>query len=126
VSRSTNTDDRGFDVISTARQFLGVITWGQSQELGYPNVANDGVAATEMNGILEDGEILVETTETVTPDSPVRVRIAADANQGKFCTTSSAGNTAPLPNAKFVSRVTGAGVVKVRLNTPSPVLLVAD
>lgn len=121
VCRSANTDDRGFDVLVTTRQFLGVLTWGQSQE-----APTDGAPATEMQAILEDGEVLVETTEAVTPDSPVRVRTAAGADQGKFCTTASVGNTAPLPNAKFVSRVAAAGVVKVRLNHPAPVLLVND
>lgn len=126
VCRSANTDLRGFDTLVTTRQFLGVLTWGQSQEAGYNGASNDGAAPTEMQGIMEQGEVLVETTETVTPESPVRVRIAADANIGKFCTTLSAANTALVANAKFVTGVTGAGVVKVALNGPGPIVLVAD
>ncbi len=120
VCRSTNTDDRGFDVMTTSRQFLGVTSWGQSQEAGFPvGTANDGIAATEMNGIVEQGEVLVTVNEAVTPDSPVRVTLSG-GDQGKFCTTadSSGHTTAAVPNAKFVNRTTGAGVAKLCLTEP--------
>lgn len=126
VCRSANADLRGFDTIVTTRQFLGVTTWGQSQEQGIGGAANDGIATTEMNGILEDGEVFVSVMEAVTPDVPVRIVILG-ANLGKFGTTkvTSVNTTTILPNAKYITSTAGAGVAKVRLGL-SPVLLVAD
>lgn len=126
VCRSSNADLRGFDAVVTTRQFLGVTTWGQSQESGYPvGTANDGISPTEQSGILEQGEILVSVMEAVTPDDPVRVVIAG-ANIGLFATTkvTSVNTTAILLNAKFVN--SGSTVAKVLLNGPGPLLLVAD
>lgn len=130
VCRSANTDLRGFDTLVTTRQFLGVTTWGQSQEAAMPGAsANDGIAATEMNGILEQGEILVPVSEAVSPESTVRVQIVAGAGAatvGSFCATADTGKTAVLSNAKYVSGTAGAGVAKVLLNIPAPVKLTAD
>lgn len=120
VCRSANTDLRGFDSLVTTRQFLGILTFGQSQE------NSDGAPATEVHGIMEQGEVIVEVTETVTPESPVRVILTAGATIGKFCTTLDAGDTAPVSNAKFVTGRTGAGPVRIAVNGPGPVLLVAD
>lgn len=128
VCRSANADLRGFDTLVTTRQFLGVVSWGQSQEMAIGGGAgNDGAPATEMQGILEEGECLVEVIETVTPESPVRV-ILEGANIGKFATTkvTAVDTTVLLTNAKFINGRTGAGVVKVRIDFPAPVLLVAD
>lgn len=133
VCRSSNTDLRGFDACGTARQFLGVTSWGQSQEAGYPiGTANDGVATTEMNGILEQGEILVPVTEAVTPESVVRVFVVDDTGTitgavlGAFCTTAVSTKTAVLTNAKFINSAAAGGVAKVLLNGPGPVVLTAD
>lgn len=130
VCRSANTDLRGFDTLVTTRQFLGVTTWGQSQESGYPTgTANDGIAPTEMNGIIEEGEVLVPVSEAVSPESTVRVQIVAGAGAatvGSFCATADVGKTAVLANAKYVSGTAGAGMAKVLLNGPAPVKLTAD
>lgn len=129
VSRSTDTDDRGFDALSTARQFIGVLTFGQIKQNG-----TDGLPTKEMGGILEDGEVLVSVVHNVTPDSPVRVFIVdhsgttSGAVVGAFGTTAvtSGSKTATIANAKYVSRASAGGVAKLRLNTPGPLLLVAD
>lgn len=130
VCRSSNTDLRGFDTLVLTRQFLGVTTWGQSQESGYPvGTTNDGIQPTEMNGILEEGEILVPVSEAVSPESTVRVQIvvgAGAATVGSFCATADTGKTAVLANAKYVTGTAGAGVAKVLLNGPGPVKLTAD
>lgn len=117
VSRSTNADLRGFDVVVAAKQFLGVTAWGQSQEAGFPvGTANDGIASGEQNAILQEGEILVSVSEAVTPESPVRVTLTT----GVFCTTadSSTHTTCLVPNAMFITSTAGAGVAKLVLNLP--------
>lgn len=135
VCRSANADLRGFDALVTTRQFLGVTTWGQSQESGFPvGTANDGIQPTEMNGILEQGEVLVTVTEAVTPESAVRVQIVdgtpgiTGAVVGSFCTTAdtSTHTTALLVNAKYITSAAPLGQAKVLLHGPAPVKLVAD
>ncbi len=127
VSRSTDTDDRGFDALSVSRQFIGVLTWGQIKQNG-----TDGLPTKEMGGILEEGECYVKVVHTVTPDDPVRVftvdysGTTDNAVVGAFGTTRVNDKTALLLNAKYVSRASAGGVAKIRLNTPGPLLVVTE
>lgn len=116
VCKSTDTDDRGADMPAVARQVLGVSVFNQKHE------SSNGCPSKEMLDICQQGEVRVSTSATVTPDDPVRITLAT----GVFCTTASAGNTALVEGAKFVSRATGAGTVKLFINNPGAVKLTAD
>ncbi len=128
VCKSSNTDDRGLDLANTTTQFLGVLTWQQNKQ----NNDADGLAALAMGSVLEEGEVLVTVVNDVTPNSPVRIYIddysgtVTGAVAGAFGTTAHSAHTCVLLNAKFTSRASAGGVAKLRLNTPGPVLLVAE
>lgn len=116
LCKSTATDDRGCDMPAVARQVLGVNAFDQRFE------NSNGVPTKQMANLCQRGEVNVSVSETVTPDDLVRITLAT----GVFCKTSSAGNTALVEGAKFVTRVTGAGVVKLHINNPGAVKLTAD
>ncbi len=127
VSKSTATDDRGFDTLSVSHQTLGVLTFGQIKVNG-----TDGLPTLEMGSILEEGEVYVTVVHNVTPDDVVRVftvdysGTTTGAVVGAFGTTAVSAKTAILANAKYVSRASAGGVAKVRLNLPGAVLLTTE
>lgn len=127
VSKSSNTDDRGFDTLSTSAAVLGVLSFAQVKVNG-----TDGLPATQMGDILEDGEVYVTVVHAVTPNDVVRVftvdysGTTTGAVVGAFGTTAVATKTAVLASAKYTSRASAGGVAKVRLNLPGAILLTTE
>lgn len=115
LCRSANTDLKGADLPATTKQILGVNSFSQRFE------SSNGVPTKEMANVLTQGEVNVSVSEAVTPDDPVRVTIAT----GVFCKTSSAGVTALVPGAKFLT--SSATLAGLEINFPSSIVkLVAD
>lgn len=80
-----------------------------------------GVKATQTMNVANGGAVAVYVHGTVTPATTVRVQHTASGVRyaGQFSAASFSGRTAVLANARYLSSVTGSGLVIVELNGPS-------
>jgi len=103
--------------------FMGVVIFDASKQSALPEVAatQGDYLPEEAVPILRKGEIWVLTEEAVDETSPVFMRFAAGTGTilGSFrqdADTATAEDISAF--AKFTSRTTGAGLVKLEINLP--------
>ena len=78
-----------------------------------------GVPAGDMINNLKRGRVWVNVEEAVAVNGAVRVRTSANGGNtqlGAFRTTADAGHSGLLPNARFKSATTGAGLAIVEID----------
>lgn len=128
VCKSTDSDDRGFGLCGTARQFLGVLAHQNDSER---SSTATGLANKEFGNVMRKGRIWVKVVEAVTTASTVKVFVAdhsgtlANAVEGAFGDTAVTAKTATLANSRYLTAASAGETALLEIDT-APVLLTAD
>lgn len=115
VANSAKTISAATDVV----QGVNVLTY--VDETALDTNSRPGVKDEQVLNVANEGAVAVYVHGSVTPATTVRVIHTATGVQyaGQFRAAALSGKTAVLANARYLSSITGSGLVVVELNGPS-------
>lgn len=120
VTKSSATDNLGFQLADPGEIFLGVLVHDMAKER-----TTTGLPSLTMGSVLSRGRVWVKVENTVAVGDAVLVRTTTAGNgKGSFLTGSAAaGVTTLIPQARFMSAASAGGLAILDLNLPAiPVL----
>lgn len=122
VYDSTGTGGRGAKTISASGDtFLGVNVLTYVDETALDANSRPGVKVDQLMNVASEGAVAVYVHGAVNPSTAVRVIHTATGVKyaGQFSSTSIAGKTATVGNARYLTTTTGSGIAILELNGPS-------